>query len=708
TGYGASANAYLYTGSQLQIEDCQFIQCKGSEINGGAIYLNINNKGQATISNSLFNQCESKFGGGIYVSIESGGKLTIQQQCNFTECKADTGGGISASVSGIGSKLILEDGVKFDTCIKGVGISSGGGAYFDINEYGECIIREVQFIDCSAFIGGGLFVSIINAQFSVNGTNLFQNCLSSSGGGIYSNIQEGQFSLTNTCKFFNCTSLYGGGICANINDGQYNIEGATFDRCICTQPGFGGGIALNQDLLSIISITNSSFIDCKMISNSSNLTYGWGGAIFIQTSVSAENLNETNFQLRDLIFTGCSAVNSIGNNIHICSTNTYNTGIAIVTRSLLTVKDTPNLYTSSEYTYDYMGIDESQVNYGEGPNSDHKTLFLAAQQGYISKQYYIRSFNTIYLNINNEGLVSISNSSFSQCEAYYGGGINAFINSGGKLSIQQQCNFTQYKASYGGGGIYAQISGVNSLLSLEDGVKFESCISTYGGGIYFFVDGGGQININNQCLFVECKSISGSGGGIYSYLYEGTFKIDGATFDRCTCSQPGNGGGIALIHKPSSKLSITNSSFIDCKTISNSSNQRYGWGGAIFIQTSIIAQNLNESNFLMRDLTFSGCSAVNSTGNNLHIQSINTHATGEAIKNGSLLTVKDIPDLYENKINGAYYMGIDESDVDDGNAPISKHEPLFNIPQSRIFLNPYYINSNDGIDNVFCGESDMP
>ncbi|KAA6371475.1 MAG: hypothetical protein EZS28_032998, partial [Streblomastix strix] len=476
----------------------------------------------------------------------------------------------------------------------------------------------------------------------------------------------------------------------------------------------------------------------------------------------------------------------------------------------------------------------------------------------------------ILLFVYNGGQVTISNSSFNQCESQFGGGIYVTIQTDGKITIDGQCSFTECKASYSGGGIYADISGMNSLLALEDGLKYEGCLSQYshgGGGIYVDIDyqgtciinkvqfnycnainggayyegggmhmslqqvnsilelidlsfencsvfgyienveiynkGGGifiqilndaQLIISEICSFKNCScslygggcyvlctgigtqiqatgqlefencnsdlgggmfvyideqatvdinqisfkdcsaqsggglmtdiknggkfSISGissflnceslNGGGIYSNISYGTLNIEDSTFDRCTCIQPGNGGGIALIQGTSSKISITNSSFINCKTISNTSDQRYGWGGAIFIQTSVSAENLNETNFLLRNLIFSGCQAVNQIGNNIHIQSSNTYTTGEAIKNGSLLTVKDITDLYENKLYGSDYMGIDESDIDDGNAPISKHEPLFNIPQSRMFLNPYLVDANDGIDNVFCGQSDMP
>ncbi|KAA6365883.1 MAG: hypothetical protein EZS28_038590, partial [Streblomastix strix] len=287
----------------------------------------------------------------------------------------------------------------------------------------------------------------------------------------------------------------------------------------------------------------------------------------------------------------------------------------------------------------------------------------------------------IYLSIFNGGYVTISNLSFNQCEAKYGGGIYAAIQSGGKMNIIGQCNFTDCKAETNGGGIRVNVSGIGSLLTLDDEVKFKNCSANVGGGIWSNVNNGGQISIKDQCLFTECKSISGNGGGIYSDINDGTLNIEDTTFDSCNCTQPGNGGALCLIQGSSSIISITNSSFINCKTISNSSYQRYGWGGAIFIQTLVTSENLIESKFQLTVLAFIGCSAVNSIGNNIHIRSHNTVGTGEAIEQQNLVTVNGTINLYYNNSYQQDYMGIDESKVGDGTI-INNNIPLF----SSLFL----------------------
>ncbi|KAA6388031.1 MAG: hypothetical protein EZS28_016442, partial [Streblomastix strix] len=546
----------------LQIQDSQFIQCKGSDIDGGAILLFVYNGGQVTISNSTFDQCEAFFGGGIYVTIQTDGKITIDGQCNFTQCKASySGGGIYASISGLNSQFILEDELKYEGCLSQYS-HGGGGIYVDIQDQGVSIINKVQFNYCNANNGGGIYI-LVN----------------------------------------------------QYNEMKQIFNGTQFTNCEAQQQGGGMYMSLQQ-VNSILELIDLSFENCHVLGD-----FSGGGGIFVQIFEHALLLmSET------CLFKNCSSGFMGGGYCMICEETESNIQIT-----------------------GYLEFENCSSKSGGG----------------------------MFVYIDEQATVNINQISFKDCSAQSGGGLMTDIKNRGKFSI----------------------SGISSFLN---------CESLNGGGIYSNIDSQGQLIIINQSIFTECKSISGSGGGIYSYLYEGTINIEDTTFDRCTCTQPGNGGGIALYQGSSSIISITNSSFIDCKTISNTSDQRYGWGGAIFIQTSVTAENLNETNFLMRDLIFSGCSALNQLGNNIHIQSFDTYATGEAIKNGSLLTVKDIPDLYENKLYGADYMGIDESDVDDGNTLISKHEPLFNIPQSRMFLNSYLVDANDGIDNVFCGESDMP
>ncbi|KAA6381869.1 MAG: hypothetical protein EZS28_022606, partial [Streblomastix strix] len=458
-------------------------------------------------------------------------------------------------------------------------------------------------------------------------------------------------------------SSHQGDISVSGESNQYIITYCTFTE-INYGGGSGGAFKANVSNRGKLLIANSKFIKC----------YGPeinGGAIYLDIA------NEGQVIISNSTFNQCQAYR--GGGIYA----------DIFIGGKLTIDRQCNF--TDCYAIDSEGCGGGIFSYISSYNSQ-----LIIEDEAKFQRCYSTKGGGVYAFIQTESQMLISDSQFIECLGYYGGAIYFFMQQSEQVTILNSL-FVRCEANIGGGGIYAQILS-SGKFTIDGQCNFDECQADTGGGIYALISG----------MNSECSQTSYSGGGIFSNISYGVLNVENTTFKMCTCVQSGNGGGLAMIQGVSSIISITNSSFIDCKTISNSSDQRYGWGGAIFIQTSVIAENLNETNFLLRNLVFIGCSAVNSIGNNIHIQSFDTYSTGEAIKNENLLTVKDITDLYENKLYGSDYMGIDESDVDDDNTPISKHEPLFNIPQSRIFLNPYLVNANDGIENVFCGESDMP
>ncbi|KAA6359587.1 MAG: hypothetical protein EZS28_044886, partial [Streblomastix strix] len=215
---------------------------------------------------------------------------------------------------------------------------------------------------------------------------------------------------------------------------------------------------------------------------------------------------------------------------------------------------------------------------------------------------------------------------------------------------------------------------------------------------------GSILKINDSCSFTNCQSTSGSGGAISSQLSNGELNIEDSTFDTCSATQPGNGGALSLCQYTTiSIIKINNAAFTNCKTLTNPSNSTYGWGGAIFLFTSISSNTLSSSNLLMIDLAFSGCQS-SIAGHNIHIRSPNTKETGLAISSNNLLTVNGTTDLYISPDYEFDYMGIDESKVNDGNNSPYKHLPLFasNIPIEA--AKDYYINTDSGDDSGSCEE----
>ncbi|KAA6355522.1 MAG: hypothetical protein EZS28_048951, partial [Streblomastix strix] len=99
-------------------------------------------------------------------------------------------------------------------------------------------------------------------------------------------------------------------------------------------------------------------------------------------------------------------------------------------------------------------------------------------------------------------------------------------------------------------------------------------------------------------------------------------------------------------------------------------------------------------------------------GNNIHIESDNILATGESIKNGNLITVKDlsnppniISDLYTSLSYAYDYMGINESIQisNPGTTNLDLHNSLFEQSFTSNVPNPTYIDSINGKDIKFCG-----
>ncbi|KAA6374958.1 MAG: hypothetical protein EZS28_029515 [Streblomastix strix] len=263
------------------------------------------------------------------------------------------------------------------------------------------------------------------------------------------------------------------------------------------------------------------------------------------------------------------------------------------------------------------------------------------------------------------------------------------------------------------GGAISYVGNDNNNLNIKGSTSFTSCssLSNPGGAIHSILNNGGSTLIDNT-QFESCNGANSDGGSIFAQINNGSLSINKVTFIGSSCSQPGSGGAIAIVQQNSySHISITESSFTNCKTLPGSSSQ-YGWGGAIDIEIGFEAYFLTLENFQLKDLKFANCKA-SGAGNNLHILSDDTTAVGNQIITGSLVTVKDtsnlpniISDLYSNEQYCFDYMGINISKADSGNAPFTDHEPLFVSPSlTPKFNDPYVVDAEYGKDEPICGNS---
>ncbi|KAA6388693.1 MAG: hypothetical protein EZS28_015780, partial [Streblomastix strix] len=359
-----------------------------------AFFLMSLSEGGTILDRCEFSQCKAPQGGALTITQNVNNQFKITS-CNFTSCSSTTGQG-GAIYATITYSSIQITNSQFNQCNSK---TSGGALYI----YGGGLtLSNVQFIGCHADTSGGAIEgSCRNGTWNI-GQCQFNGCYSTGKGGalqitigpsLYGNLQVQQ------CSFTGCysTTDSGGAIYSEIHFGDLNIQsGTTFDTCNCTQPGYGAAIATSQlGLSSKIFISGATFRDCKTLQNSSNPTYGWGSGIYIYTILEIPNFNNTNFQLSNLIFTGCEAVNKYGHHIHIQSPNTTDTGQAIKNQNMITVSGASDIYTSANYPYEYMGIDTSNAGTGTIDSLQHLDLFRQHYISNVSNPCYIDATNGV-------------------------------------------------------------------------------------------------------------------------------------------------------------------------------------------------------------------------------------------------------------------------------------------------------------------------
>ncbi|KAA6394601.1 MAG: hypothetical protein EZS28_009874 [Streblomastix strix] len=248
---------------------------------GGVIYAILGQTGKVDIISCSFIGCQAQnYGGAIYVSLTSGGKLRITESCIFTNCKAinssTSGGAIYASITGENSQLTFEDSITFEKCSG----RYGGGMYLRISNLGKFIMTGYCiFKDCScSYEGGGCYIycTSLNYDIQLQGNMQFEGCQSEHiGGGLHFwSPFAGQITINNM-SFSNCNSTWqGGGFYSIIDSGvQMTITGKiSFDKCLNTL--YDGGGQYLQASGSYFKINNTGELEYNQCNAKS------GGGIF--------------------------------------------------------------------------------------------------------------------------------------------------------------------------------------------------------------------------------------------------------------------------------------------------------------------------------------------------------------------------------------------------------------------------------------------
>ncbi|KAA6379952.1 MAG: hypothetical protein EZS28_024522 [Streblomastix strix] len=102
----------LYLHTQLEgyidINDVSITKCSANE--GGAIYSYSESNGQLVLNKIRIENCESKSGGGLFADIRNGGSVILDEQCEIINCSGSegNGGGIYANINFTSQQCIFK------------------------------------------------------------------------------------------------------------------------------------------------------------------------------------------------------------------------------------------------------------------------------------------------------------------------------------------------------------------------------------------------------------------------------------------------------------------------------------------------------------------------------------------------------------------------------------------------------------------------
>ena len=532
--------------------------------NGGAIY------GNCHVMNSTFTNNTAAISSGAM----SGG---YAENCTFINNSLKYtnpyfGGGAMSSGSAVNCTFINNSAINYGgamyessavNCTFINNSASSGGALCD------CSAENCNFINNSANIGGASFINrsfdypILNCSFINNSAN------NNSGGAVWIN---GSGSVINCSFLNNSAESYGGAV--------YCMDGNIFSNC-----NFTGNFAYSPaDRFyryggALYCVGDNTFTNCNFINNAAS----HGSAFFsdnkkitilfcnfVNNSDGSDRNVFESMSVTEYYVVNCSFVNETGflsigrGSVVNCSFENIRiislSGSSVVGSSYVaSVEGCRFVNNSKIYIYGAPVTNCSFVNNIANDKND------------------IRAPICIFDSTHNKGLCNISDCIFVNNSASSGGAIYWVAENG---SINN-CNFTNNSASSGG-------------------------------AIYWVAEKG---TISN-CNFTN-NSAADSGGAIYLNNFTNSVNISNCDFRNNSVSNNyfgvnRGGGAICLI---GNGIHIKNCTFI-------SNLAKYSNGGAIFLNNSVITNDLGGKNILS--------SSVLSENTNTNILEQSTFETNDA------------------------------------------------------------------------------
>ncbi|KAA6353600.1 MAG: hypothetical protein EZS28_050873, partial [Streblomastix strix] len=172
-----------------------------------------------------------------------------------------------------------------------------------------------------------------------------------------------------------------------------------------------------------------------------------------------------------------------------------------------------------------------------------------------------------FFGLYDESTLEINKIICKECKAGQGGGVNMQLGDSPHLIIKNQADFIRCESSrFAGGGLYIVCDEQDCDIQFLGVMNFIDCSASRGGGLVITSFGNTQIIMSNQCIFQNCYSFDGNGGGILFDFYGHPFQVQitgNIIFEDCSCS--GNGGGMYIYSNLQGQIQITGEmEFIDC------------------------------------------------------------------------------------------------------------------------------------------------
>ena len=198
-------------------------------------------------------------GGAVYVD---GGSFTMESGSKITGSSASPNGGVGGGVF-----FTMNGGIiSGNTATYGGGVSVSGGEF--IMRGGTIGGNDPGSANTASYDGGGVYVTVAGATFTMSGGTISGNSSSRNGGGVY--IDSGTFTMSDTATIQDNTATTHGGGVHIFSGGTFTMNGGTIGGTAANTAENGGGVFVSGGTFNM----NDGTISGNRVAQS-------GGGVFV-------------------------------------------------------------------------------------------------------------------------------------------------------------------------------------------------------------------------------------------------------------------------------------------------------------------------------------------------------------------------------------------------------------------------------------------